>query len=107
MGKTASSYFLDCFDWILFKLACNIKRTFIKAWMSLHFGQIPPLTTELHVAAIDRLKMDVTSIDLILFKLAGNEDMHNILDEFDFRPDWTTCYRDICPRTSKNNPRDL
>ena len=25
------------------------------------------------------------AIDPILFKLAGNEDMHNILDEFEFR----------------------
>ena len=25
-------------------------------------------------------------IDLILLKLEGNDDMHNILDEFEFRP---------------------
>ena len=25
----------------------------------------------------------------ILFILAGNEDMHKISDEFEFRPDWT------------------
>ena len=28
--------------------------------------------------------------DPILFILAGNEDMHKISDEFEFRPDWTT-----------------
>ena len=30
------------------------------------------------------------AIDPILFRLAGNEDMHNILDEFEFRPDLIT-----------------
>ena len=37
------------------------------------------------------------AIDPILFKLAGNKDMHNILDEFEFRLDRTTDYRAICP----------
>ena len=32
------------------------------------------------------------AIDPMLFKFAGNEDMHNILDEFEFRPDRTTDY---------------
>ena len=70
-------------------------RTCIKAWMSLNLGQIPPLTMEL--AALERLKnrrhhFFSVAIDPILFKLAGNEDMHNILDEFEFRPDLTTDY---------------
>ena len=61
--------------------------------MSLNFGQIPPLTTEL--AALERLKNQchhVISIDIdpIFFKLAGNKDMHNIMNEFEFRPDRTT-----------------
>ena len=30
------------------------------------------------------------TIDSILSKLADNEEMHNILDEIEFRPDWTT-----------------
>ena len=68
-------------------------RTCIKAWMSLNLGQIPALTMEL--AALERLKnrrhhFFSVAIDPILFKLAGNEDMHNILDEFEFRPDPTT-----------------
>ena len=68
-------------------------RTCIKAWMSLNLGQIPPLTVEL--AAFLFLKnrhhhFFSVAIDPILFKLAGNEDMHNILDEFKFRPDLTT-----------------
>ena len=70
-------------------------RTYIKAYMSLNFGQIPPLTTEL--AALERLKNrchHVISVDIdpIFFKLAGNKNMHNIMNEFEFRPDRTTDY---------------
>ena len=55
--------------------------------MSLNFGQIPPLTTEL--AALERLKNrchHVISVDIdqMFFKRAGNKDMHNIMNEFDF-----------------------
>ena len=74
-------------------------RTYIKAYTSLNLGQIPPLTMEL--AALERLKnrhhFFSVAIDQILFKLAGNEDMHNILDEFKFRPDRTTDYGVSCP----------
>ena len=57
-------------------------RTYIKAYMSLDFGQVPPLTTEL--AALERLKHrchHVISVDIdpIFFILAGNKDMHNIM----------------------------
>ena len=37
--------------------------------------------------------------DPVLFKLAGNEDIHYILDLFEFWPDWTTYYRVIWGRT--------
>ena len=82
-------------------------RTCIKAWMSLNLGQIPPLTMEL--AALERLKnrrhhFFSVAIDPILFKLADNEDMHNILDEFEFRPDRTTDHRVSCPWASKKYP---
>ena len=70
-------------------------RTYIKAYMSLNFGQIPPLTTEL--AALDRLKNQCHDIDPIFFKLAGNKDMHNIMNEFEFRPDRITDYGVSCP----------
>ena len=78
----------------------QVMRTCIKAWMSLNLGQIPPLTMEL--AALEHLKnrrhhFFSVSIDSILFKFAGNEDMHNILDEFEFRPDLTTDYGVSCP----------
>ena len=75
--------------------------------MSLNFGQIPPLTTEL--AALERLKNQChhiisVDIDLIFFKLAGNKDMYNIMNEFEFRPDRTTDYGVSCPWASKKYP---
>ena len=78
--------------------------------MSLNLGQIPPLTMEL--AALQRLKnlrhhFFSVAVDPILFKLAGNEDMHNILDEFEFRPDLTTDYGVSCPLASEKIPIDL
>ena len=44
----------------------------------------------MELAALERLKnrrhhFFSIAIDPILFKLAGSEDMHNILDEFEFR----------------------
>ena len=68
--------------------------------MSLNLGQILPLTMEL--AALERLKNRChhffsVAIDPIRFKLAGNEDMHKVLDEFEFWPDLTTDYGVSCP----------
>ena len=82
-------------------------RTYIIAYMNLNFGQIPPLTTEL--AALERLKNrchHVISVDIdpIFFKLAGNKDMHNIMNEFEFPPDRTTYYGVSCPWASKKYP---
>ena len=75
-------------------------RTYIKAYMSLNSEQIPPLTTEL--AALERLKnrcRHVISVDIdpIFIKLAGNKDMHNIMNVFEFWPDPTTDYGVSCP----------
>ena len=74
-------------------------RTYIKAYTSLNFGQIPPLTTEL--AALECLKdrcHHVISVDIdpIFFKLAG-KNMHNIMNEFEFQPERTTDNRVSCP----------
>ena len=68
--------------------------------MSLNLGQIARLPMEL--AALERLKnrrhhFFSVAIDPILFKLTGNEEMHNILEEFEFRPDRTTDYGVSCP----------
>ena len=75
-------------------------RTYIKAYMSLNFGQILPLTTEL--AALERLKNrchHVISVDIdpIFIELASNKDTHNIMNEFEFRPDRITDYGVSCP----------
>ena len=40
-------------------------------------------------------------IDFINLILAGNEDMHESLDEFKFRPDTNTNTRVICPCASE------
>ena len=70
-----------------------------KSLMSLNLGQTPPLTMEL--AVLERLKnrrhhFFSVAVDPILIKLTGNEDMHNILDEFEFWPDRTTDYGVSC-----------
>ena len=48
-----------------------------------------PLLLCLHFFLVD--------IDTILLKIAGNELMRNILDEFEFRPGWITDNRVSCP----------
>ena len=78
--------------------------------MSLNIGQITPLTTEL--AALERLKNrchHVISIDIdpIFFKLAGKKDMHNIMNEFEFRPDRTTTTELAALERLRNTPIDL
>ena len=44
------------------------------------------------------------AFDLILFILAGNKDMHKILDKFQFRPDGTTDYGVGCLVCLRNFP---
>ena len=68
--------------------------------MSLKFGQISPLVS----MATDRVMMEKwcchffsAVFNLILFILAGNDDMHESLEEFDIRPDPTTDCRVSCP----------
>ena len=85
-------------------------RTCIKAWMSSNFGQIPLLTWEL--AVLERLKNRCchffsVAIGKIHFKFVGNEDIHNILDVFEFRPGRTTDYGVSCPWTFKKYPHRL
>ena len=83
-------------------------RTCIKSRMSSHFGQIEPLTTEL--AALERLKKSHRLIivkcclhassfifDRIIIKVAGNQDRHKSLVEFDFGPNQTTYFGVTCP----------
>ena len=57
--------------------------------MSSKFGEIRPWTTEL--AALERHDQISSAIfHLILFILAGNDDMHKSLDEFEIQPGPTT-----------------
>ena len=68
--------------------------------MSLKFGQISPLVS----MATDRVVMVKWCCHFfsavfypILFILAGNEDMHESLEEFEFLPDPTTDCGVNCP----------
>ena len=88
----------------------QVTRTCIKGWRSLDFDQIPRVTTDL--AVLERLKdlyphFFSVHRDPMLFKLADNEDMCNILSEFGFWPDWTTHYRVSCPSVSEHFPQGL
>ena len=76
----------------------------IKAWMSLNFSRIPPLTVEL--AALECLKnqhiillaSSIASIfDWIFFILVDYQDYHKDWDEFKFRPDQTSDSGVSCP----------
>ena len=74
--------------------------TYMRAWMSLKFGQIRLLVS----MATDRVIMEKRCCHFfsavfyqILFILAGNDDMHESSEEFEFRPDLTTDAGVSCP----------
>ena len=81
----------------------QVMRTCMKVWMSSNFGQISTPTPEL--SALAHLKnccimLDHCSafiFDRIFFILAGNEDIYNISDEFEIRPDRTKDCGVSCP----------
>ena len=90
----------------------QVTRSSIRSRTSSKFGQIGPRTAEL--AALERLEKSpktyngrnlVTTLTpifgSIILILAGNEDMHESLDEFKFRPDTDTNTRVICPCASE------
>ena len=54
-----------------------------------------------------RLRLFSVVFYRILFVLAGNEDMHKIMDEFQFQPDRTTDYGVNCPWAAKEFPIHL
>ena len=49
------------------------------------------------VPSLKCLHFLLVAIDTILLKIAGNELMRNILDEFEFRSDWITDNIVSCP----------
>ena len=59
--------------------------TYMRAWMSLKFGQIRPLVS----MATDMVIRTETVLPFFLI-LAGNDDMHKSSEEFEIRPDLTT-----------------
>ena len=68
--------------------------------MSLKFGQSQPLVS----MVTDRVMMGKRCLHFLsavfhpfLLILAGNDDMHESSDEFEFRPDWTTNCGVSCP----------
>ena len=74
--------------------------TYMRAWMSLKVGQIRPLVS----MATERVIMEKQCCHFfsavfypILFILAGNDDMHESSEEFEFRPDPTTDCGVSCP----------
>ena len=75
--------------------------TYMRAWMSLKFGQIRLLVS----MATARVIMEKTVLPLflscffypILFILAGNDDMHESSEEFETRSDLTTDCGVSCP----------
>ena len=74
--------------------------TYMKTWMSLKFSQIQPLVS----MVTNRVMMGKTVSPFfsavfhpVLFILAGNDDMHERSEEFEFRPDRTTDCGVSCP----------
>ena len=72
----------------------------MRDWMSLKFDQIQQLVS----MVTDRVMMGKMVSPLFLscfssdhFILAGNDEMHESSDEFEFRLDWTTDCGVSCP----------
>ena len=68
----------------------QVTRTTIKAWMSLNFGGISPLTAELatleHLKKTYKLVSTLAPSFFIFFILAGNRGNYIVSDEFEIRP---------------------
>ena len=63
----------------------------IKSRTRSNFSQIGPLTTELAALEVEKISHRLTMgkwcfLARITIKVAGNQDRHKSLDEFDFRP---------------------
>ena len=95
-------------DQILCVASMEVGKGCIMFWGGLyrtsgvHGNRNPPLTYngENGVATFSRLLL------IRSFLFAGNEGMHKISDDFEFRPDRTTDYGVSCPWASKNLPID-
>ena len=108
MEKWCCYFFLAALDRI--HLYLQVTMTYMRAWMSLKFGQIWLLVS----MATDRVIMKKTVWPLfsavfypILFILAGNDDMHESSEELKIRPGLTTDCGVRCPWASEKIPIDL
>ena len=111
MGKWCLQASSFIFDQIFVKLAGNQDSHKISDEFEFrldrmsHFGVTCPCgRIKFSIDILWCLHLFSVVFDPILFILAGNEDMHKISNQFDFRPDWTTDYRVSCPWASKNFP---
>ena len=99
MGKWCLQASALIFDQIFVKLAGNQDMHKISDEFEFrldrinHFGVMSPWERiKFSIDILWCLHLFSVVFDPILFILAGNEDMHKISDEFDFRPDRTTDY---------------
>ena len=72
----------------------------IRFWGRLDKKALVSLATESHHGLIMGERISPPFLDCfdpILFKLAGNKNMHTISNKFEFRPDRTTDYGVSCP----------
>ena len=65
---------------------------------SLDEFEFPPISTTdyTELAALECLHFSV-AVYVVVFEVADKEEMHNILDDFKFWPDWTKDNRVSCP----------
>ena len=78
----------------------QVMITHMRALMSLKFGQIQPLVSMVTDGVMMKkrcLHFFSAVFHPFLFILAGYDDMHESLDEFEFQPDWTTDCGVSCP----------
>ena len=79
--------------------------------MSSKFGQMRPLVsmaTDWVTVGKNRRRHVLSNVfDRIHFILAGNDNIHKSLNEFEIRRDPTMDYGVGCPRASEKNPIDL
>ena len=71
----------------------------MRAWMSLKFGQMQPLVSMATGSTVGKRRHHVFSnvFYWIHFMLAGNDDIHKSLNEFEIRRDRTLDYGVGCP----------
>ena len=88
----------------------QVTMTYVRAWMSLKFGQIRLLVSmATHRVIMEKWCCHFFSAVFypILFILAGNDNMHESSGEFEIRPDLTTNCGVSCPLASGKIPIGL